>query len=96
MNSKYFAVDIARADNKFRYIFDRFKDVLLVAAAVDRINSAGGFKIAHCKVKLSVDGPDGYKMLDEMSCVDFFSLKKEIESIKRDSLRKEIKHAQAR
>lgn len=96
MNSKYFAVDITRGPDKFRYIFTRFKDIVLVAATVERINTHDGFIVAHCKVKLSVDGLGGYRELDEISCKDFTSLRKAIETLKRDSLRKEIKHAQAR
>lgn len=96
MNSKYYAVDISRGHDKYRYIFTRFKDIVQVVAEVERINSHDGFIVAHCGVKLSVDGLGGYRELDVISCKDFISLKKAIESLKRDSLRKEIKHAQAR
>ena len=96
MNSKYYAVDIARGTDKYRYIFTRFKDILLVAATIERINADGAKVYSRCDVKLSIDGMGGFRLLDEMTCEDFFSLKSAIETLKRDSLRKEIKHAQAR
>lgn len=98
MNSKYYAVDISRGRDNYRYIFTRFKDVLLVAATIERINTDldGAHPHYQCDVKLSMDGMGGYRLLDEIKCMDFFSIKTAIETLKRDSLRKEIKHAQAR